>query len=73
MASGIRDDDGAGSTMPRRRLLIEIDFGGGFLCEKVPRCTVGTGTPYGFLRRARHGDPQSKIQNKCDGDVKIKR
>jgi hypothetical protein len=28
----------------------------------VLRCTVGTGTPYGFLRRARHGDPQSKLE-----------
>ena len=32
MASGIRGNSGAGSTMSRWRLLIKIDFGGGFLC-----------------------------------------
>ena len=31
-ASGICGDGGAGSTMSRRQPLIEIDFGGGFLC-----------------------------------------
>ena len=31
-ASGIRGNGGAGSTMSRRRPLIEINFGGGFLC-----------------------------------------
>ncbi len=69
-ASGIRGNGGAGRTMSRRRPLIEIDFGGGFLCEKVLRCTVGNGTPYGILSRARHGDPQSKLE--INAMVKIK-
>ena len=61
-ASGIGGDDGAESIMSRRQLLIKFDFGGEFLCEKVLRCTIGTGTPYGFLCRAQHGDPQSKLE-----------
>ncbi len=71
-ASSIRGDGGAGSTMSRRRPLIDCCFGGGFLGKKLLRCTIGTGTSYRVLRRVQHVIWSRKLEIKCDGDVKIK-
>ena len=63
VASGVRGDDGAESSMSRRQPLIVFILGGG--------CTIGTGTTYEFQGSTWVAVENSK--NKCDGDVKFKR